>query len=170
MAFSRYHGNHFVNFLAHVLSWVKTYHHAKFRRNPPTGLAGMKVQTYRPTDKFCIFSDMPPGIKPSQDGGEDVLLREKWPKYHFWLFLITTVTILRKFLAHVLSWAKTYHHAKFQRNPLTDLAGMMVQTYRQTKKFCIFPDMPPGIKPSQGGSPPSLKVWSKTNRGILRNG
>ena len=37
-------------------------------------------------------------------------------------------------------------------------------------KFCIFPDMPPGLKPSQGGSPPSLKVWSKSNRGILRNG
>ena len=32
---------------------------------------------------------MPPGIKPYQDGGEDVLLREKWPKYHFWLFIVT---------------------------------------------------------------------------------
>ena len=34
LAFSRYHGNHFVKFLAHVLNWVKTYHHAKFQRNP----------------------------------------------------------------------------------------------------------------------------------------
>ena len=29
--------------------------------------------------------------------------------------------------------------------------------------------MPLGLKLSQGGSPPSLKVWSKSNRGILRN-
>ena len=44
-AFSHYHGNHFAKFLAHVLSWVKTYHHAEFQRNPSTGLAGMMVQT-----------------------------------------------------------------------------------------------------------------------------
>ena len=72
LAFSHYHGNHFVKFLAHVLSWVKTYHHAEFQRNPPTGLAGMMVQTYRQTnrqiDKFCFFPDMPPGLKPSQGG------------------------------------------------------------------------------------------------------
>ena len=42
-----YHGNHFLDFVAHVLSWVKTYHHAKFQRNPSTGLARMKIQTYR---------------------------------------------------------------------------------------------------------------------------
>ena len=35
LVFSHYHGNHFAKFLAHVLSWVKTYH-AKFQRNPPT--------------------------------------------------------------------------------------------------------------------------------------
>ena len=74
----------------------------EFQRNPPTSLAGMMVQTDRPTDKptgrqtdrltgrqtdkFCIFSDMPPGIKPSQDGREGVLLKEKWPKYHFLAF------------------------------------------------------------------------------------
>ena len=75
-----------------------------------------------------------------------------------------------KFLAHVLSWVKTYHHVEFKRNPPTGLAGMMVQAGRQTDIFCIFPDMPPGLEPSQGGSPPSLKVWSKSNRGILRNG
>ena len=75
-----------------------------------------------------------------------------------------------KLLANVLSWVKTYHHAEFQRNSPTGLARMMVQAYRQTDKFCFFPDMPPGIKPSQSGSPPSLKVWSKSNRGILRNG
>ena len=51
LAFSCYHGNHFVKFLAHVLSWVKTYRHAEFQRNPPTGLAGMMVQTYRQTDR-----------------------------------------------------------------------------------------------------------------------
>ena len=38
------------------------------------------------------------------------------------------------FLALVLSWIKTYHHAKFQRNPLTGLARMMVQTDRQTDR------------------------------------
>ena len=40
----------------------------------------------------------------------------------------------------------------------------IIQTDQQTDKFCFFPDMPPGIKPSQGGSPPSLKVWSESNR------
>ena len=64
-----------------------------------------------------------------------------WKKYHFWLFLVTMVTISKKkkkkkkkktFLAHVLSWVKAYHYAKFQRNPSTSLARMMVQTYRQT--------------------------------------
>ena len=103
-AFSpHYHGNHFAKFLAHVLNWVKTYHHAEFQRNPPTGLAGMMVQTYRQTDRP---TDRPTGR----------------------------------------------------------------QIDRQTDKLCFFPDMPPGIKPSQGGSPPPLKVWSKSNRGILRNG
>ena len=47
-------------------------------------------------------------------------------------FLITMVTIFSKFLAHVLSWVKSYHHAKFNRNPCTGLARMMVQTDRQT--------------------------------------
>ena len=51
LAFSHYHGNHFMKFLAHVLSWVKTYHHAEFQRNSPTGLARMMVQTYRQTDQ-----------------------------------------------------------------------------------------------------------------------
>ena len=68
LAFSHYHGNHFAKFLAHVLSWVKTYHHAEFQRNLPTSLAGMMEQTDRQTDKFCFFPDMPPGIKPSQGG------------------------------------------------------------------------------------------------------
>ena len=45
LAFSHYHGNHFPDFLAHVLSWVKTYHHAKFHGNPPTGMARMMIQT-----------------------------------------------------------------------------------------------------------------------------
>ena len=62
--FSLTHGNHFPKFLAHVLSWVITYHHAKFQRNPPTGLARMIVdtQTYiyirRPTyvTMFVRFS------------------------------------------------------------------------------------------------------------------
>ena len=44
LAFSRYHGNLFAKFLTHVLSWVKTY-----QRNPPTGSAGMMVETYRQT-------------------------------------------------------------------------------------------------------------------------
>ena len=44
------------------------------------------------------------------------------------------VTNLRKNLAHVLSWVRTYHHAKFQRNPLIGLTRMMVQTYRQTHR------------------------------------
>ena len=33
LTFSCYHSNHFPEFLAHVLSWVNTYHHAKFQRN-----------------------------------------------------------------------------------------------------------------------------------------
>ena len=48
LAFSHYHGNHFMKFLAHVLSWVKTYHHAEFQRNPPTGFGrndGTNIQT-----------------------------------------------------------------------------------------------------------------------------
>ena len=32
LAFSHYYGNHFAKFLAHVLSWVKTYHHTEFQR------------------------------------------------------------------------------------------------------------------------------------------
>ena len=60
VAFSCFHGNHFATkknlahfakFLAHVLSWVKTYHHAVFQRNQPTGLTGMMVQTYRQPDR-----------------------------------------------------------------------------------------------------------------------
>ena len=51
-------------------------------------------------------------------------------KYHFQLFLITMVTISGFFLAHVLSWVKTNHLAKFQRNPLTCLVRMVVQTDR----------------------------------------
>ena len=54
-----------------------------------------------------------------------------WPKSHFCLFLVTKVTISWICLAHVLSWVKTYHHAKFQRNSSTGLAKIMVQTYRQ---------------------------------------
>ena len=76
----------------------------------------------------------------------------KIPYFFFGGFFCYHGNHFAKFLAHVLSWVKTYH-AEFQRNPPTGLAGMMVQT-----------DMPPGIKPSQGGSPPSLKVWSKSNR------
>ena len=51
LAIYYYHGNHFSKFLAHVLSWVKTYHHAKVQRNPPAGLTRMVVQTYRPADR-----------------------------------------------------------------------------------------------------------------------
>ena len=51
LAFSHYCGNHFPDFLAHALSWIKTYHHAKFQRNPPTGLARMMVQTYGQTGR-----------------------------------------------------------------------------------------------------------------------
>ena len=46
-----YHGNYFPKLLAHALSWVKAYYHAKFQRNPSTGLARMVVQTYRQTDR-----------------------------------------------------------------------------------------------------------------------
>ena len=49
LAFFHHRGNHFPDYLAHILSWVKTYHQAKFQRNPPTGLARMMVQTYRQT-------------------------------------------------------------------------------------------------------------------------
>ena len=52
---SHYHSNHFEKFLAHVLSWVKSYHHAEFQRNPPTGLAGMMVKTYRQTNRQILF-------------------------------------------------------------------------------------------------------------------
>ena len=51
LTFSRYYGNYFPDFLAHVLNWVKTYHHAKFKRNTPTGLARMVVQIYRHRQK-----------------------------------------------------------------------------------------------------------------------
>ena len=105
-------------------------------------------------------------------GGGLLVLEFFWPKYHFFVVAFSCYhgNHFAKFLAHVLSWVKTYHHADFQRNPPTGLARMMVQTDRQTDRSCFFPDMPPGIKPSQGGSPPSLKVWLKSNRGILRNG
>ena len=53
--FFHYHGNYFLDFLAHVLSWVKTYHHAKFQRNPPrfdqNGGTNMDIQAYRQTEK-----------------------------------------------------------------------------------------------------------------------
>ena len=79
-------------------------------------------------------------------------------------------TILQNFLAHILSWVKTYHHAEFQRNPPTSLAGMMVQTYRQTERQILyFPRHATWLKTISGGSPPSLKVWPKSNRGVLRN-
>ena len=55
LAFSHYHSNHFEKFLAHVLSSVKSYHHAEFQRNPPTGLAGMMVKTYRQTNRQILF-------------------------------------------------------------------------------------------------------------------
>ena len=43
--FFHHHGYHFLNFIAHVLCWVKTYDHTKFQRNPHVGLARMMVQT-----------------------------------------------------------------------------------------------------------------------------
>ena len=49
--FSHYHSNHLAKFFAHVLSWVKTYHHAEFQRNLPTCWAGMMVKKYRLTDR-----------------------------------------------------------------------------------------------------------------------
>ena len=62
--------------------------------------------------------------------------------FFFLAFLVTMVTILKKKkkkkIAHVLSWVKIYHHAEFQRNPPTGLAGMMVQTYRQTDRQILF--------------------------------
>ena len=91
-------------------------------------------------------------------------------KYNFWLFLITMVTIFSKIFAHVLNWVKTYHHAEFQRNPPTGLAGMMDrqidrQTDRQTdRQILFFPRHAIWLKTISGGSPPSLKVWSKFNR------
>ena len=81
--------------------------------------------------------------------------------YHFFAFSHYHGNHFEKFLAHVLNWVKTYYHAKFQRNPPTSLAGMTVQTYRQRDRQT---EMPSGIKPPQCGSPPSLKVWSKSNR------
>ena len=50
--FSCHHCKHFLDFLAHVLSWVKTYDHVRFQRNLPTGLARMMVQTYKQTDIY----------------------------------------------------------------------------------------------------------------------
>ena len=50
----------------------------------------------------------------------------------FGFFLSPWQPFYRFFKAHVLSWVKTYCHAKFQRNSYTGLARMMVQTYRQT--------------------------------------
>ena len=49
------------------------------------------------------------------DGGEDVLLREKWPKYHFFGLAFSHYhgNHFAKFFAHFLSWVKTYHHAEF---------------------------------------------------------
>ena len=46
-----YHGNLFPKFSTHVLSWVKLYHHAKFHRNPTSGLEGIMEQTYIHTDR-----------------------------------------------------------------------------------------------------------------------
>ena len=31
-AFSRYHGNPFLKFLAHVLNWLKNYHHTNIQK------------------------------------------------------------------------------------------------------------------------------------------
>ena len=80
-----------------------------------------------------------------------------------------------KFLAHVLSWVKTYHHAEFQRNPPTGLA-MMVQTFRQTNRQTdrltdnsVFPRHATWLKTISGWVSSIPKVWSKSNRGILRN-
>ena len=129
LAFSHYHGNHFAKFSAHVLSWVKTYHHAEFQRNPPTCLAGMIVQTYRQTDKFCIFPDMSLSIKPSWDGGKYITKREV-AKISFLALSHYHGNHFAKFLCHLLSWVKTYH-AEFQRNLRTGLARMMKQTDRQ---------------------------------------
>ena len=50
-AFFHYHSSHFPDLLAHVLSWVKSYHHAKFQRNLSTGWARMMVQIYTQTDR-----------------------------------------------------------------------------------------------------------------------
>ena len=41
--------------LAHILSSVKTIHHAKFQKNSPTGLARMMVQTYRQTSPYIYI-------------------------------------------------------------------------------------------------------------------
>ena len=47
LVFAYCHGNHFQDFLAHALSWVKCYNHGTFQRNSFTGLARMMVQTDR---------------------------------------------------------------------------------------------------------------------------
>ena len=59
-----------------------------------------------------------------------------WPKYHFWLFPITIV-IISIIFSPCFKLVKTYHHAKFQKNILTGLARMMVQTYRWTDRHLI---------------------------------
>ena len=51
LVFPCYHGNYFLYFLAHVLNWGQTYHHAKFERNSPTGLARMIILIYRQKDR-----------------------------------------------------------------------------------------------------------------------
>ena len=51
LAFSLYYGNHFLEFLAHILSWVKTYHHAKFHRNLSIDFARMMIQIYIQTGR-----------------------------------------------------------------------------------------------------------------------
>ena len=72
LAFYHYHGNQ--NFspcfkLSQNLSSCRVSEKSTylFGRND-----GINIQT----DKFCIFSDMPPGIKLSQDGGEGIIKRE----------------------------------------------------------------------------------------------
>ena len=62
LVFSHYHGNHSLDFLAHDLHGIKTYHHAKLQTNPPTGLARIMAQTYKqiPSLYICIYVRLKP--------------------------------------------------------------------------------------------------------------
>ena len=55
LAFPHYYGNHFPYFLAYVLSWIKTYHHAKFQRNSPTDLDWMMLQIYHTQRHLLLY-------------------------------------------------------------------------------------------------------------------